>query len=149
MHLFDAMNNEFHTLIEGDPETGHTGISDSDFAALALLLENGDHAAPAAHHVAVTGATETSILRPGIGIGLHEHFLGAQLGCTVKINRVDRFVGAEGENAAHTLVDGGVDHISATHDVGLNGFEGIVFTRGHLFERGRVHDHCDAGKCAT
>ena len=84
MHLLDAANHEPDSLLDRDPEAGHAGIGDGDFAALALLLEYWNHAAPAAQHVAVARATESSILRSGVGIRLNKHFFRAQLGRAVQ-----------------------------------------------------------------
>ena len=115
---------------------------------LRCSMKHRDHAAPAAHNVAVAGATEAGVLRPGVGVGLDEHFLGAKFGGAVKVDGIDRFVGAQGQNALHALVDGGVDHVAAAHDVGLNGFKGVVFAGRHLFERGRMDHDRDPGKSA-
>ena len=79
--------------------------------ALALLQENWNHAAPAAHHVAVAGATETRILGARVGIGLHKNFFRAQLGCAIKVDRIHSLVCTQSENAAHALIDGRIDHI--------------------------------------
>ncbi len=48
----------------------------------------------------------------------------------------------------HALVDGGINHVASAHDVGLDGFERIVFAGRNLFERGRVHHDGYAGKRA-
>ena len=61
---------------------------------------------------------------------------------------IDRFVGAQSQNPAHALVDGGIDHVAAAHDVGLDRFERVVFAGRHLFQRGRVHHDGDSGKGA-
>ena len=119
-----------------------------DLASLALFHEHRNHAAPAAHHVAVAGATEARVLGPGVGVGLHKHFLGAKFGGAVKIDGIDRFVRAQRQNSMHALVDGGIDHVAAAHDVGLDRFKRVVFARRHLFERGRVHHHRHSGKGA-
>ena len=54
---------------------------------LALLEKHGNHAAAAADNVAVAGAGEAGVARAGIGVRLHKHFLGAQLGGAVEIDR--------------------------------------------------------------
>src|SRR5437762_954089 len=89
VHAFQAMNDEFHALLEGEPKSRHTRISNGNPSTLALFLKYRDHAAPAAHHVSVAGATETSILRSGVSVRLHEHFFRAEFRCSVKINRID------------------------------------------------------------
>ena len=49
---------------------------------------------------------------------------------------------------ADALVDSGINDVAATHDVGLDGFEGVVFAGGNLFESSRVNDYRNAGKGA-
>src|SRR5580704_8200367 len=148
MHLFDTANHESDSLLARDPEACHAGIGDRYPAALALLLENRNHAATAAQHIAVARTTESSVLRAGIGVRLHEHFLGAEFSRAVQINGIYCLVGAQGQNAAHAAVDRGVDDVTATHNVGLDGFEGIVFAGRNLLERGGMNYDRDSGKCA-
>ena len=64
-------------------------------------MKDRNHAAAAAHHVAVARTTEARVPRAGVGIGLHEQFFCAQLGGAIKIDRIHGFVGAEGENAPY------------------------------------------------
>ena len=148
MHLLNRADYKTHAVLQSEPETGHTRIGDRNPAPLALLHEDGNNAAAAADNIAIAGATEASILRPGIGVRLNEHFFGAQLGGSVEIDGVYRLVGAESEDAVNAAVDRRIDHVAAAHDVGLNRFEGIVFAGRNLLERGRVHDDCDPGKSA-
>src|SRR5262250_849634 len=61
MHLFQATNDEAHTLIESNPEAGHARVRDGDPASFALLEKYRNHAPPAAHDVTVARATEASI----------------------------------------------------------------------------------------
>ncbi len=46
------------------------------------------------------------------------------------------------------LIDRRIDNVAAAHDVGLNGFERIVFAGRNLLESGGVHDDGDAGQSA-
>ena len=110
-----------------------------------LLQKHRNHAAPAAHDVAVAGATETRVLSSSIGVGLNKHFLGAKLGGAVKIRRIHRFVRTQRQHSMHALVDGRIDYVAAAHDVGLNGFERIVFAGWNLFERGGMNHNSYAG----
>ena len=111
---------------------------------LRCSMKHRDHAAAAADHVSIPRATEASLLCPRIGIGLYKHLFGAQLGRSVQIDRIHCLVGAESQDALHALVDGRVDHVAAAHDVGLDGFERVVFAGWNLLQRGRVHHHGDA-----
>src|SRR6185437_12280650 len=83
MHLFEGADHETDSLIKSDPEARHSGIGERDLAALALLHEDRHHTSAAPDNIAVTNATEPSVLRAGVGIGLHEHFLRAKLGCPI------------------------------------------------------------------
>src|SRR5579863_6110086 len=148
VHLLDTADHEPDSLLERDPEPGHAGIGDGYFAALALLEEYRNHAAAAAQNISVAGATEPGILRTRIRIGLHEHFLRTKLGRTVQIDGIHRFVCAQGQNAAHSAVDGRIDDVASAHDVGLYGFERIVFTGRNLFQGGSVNHNRDSGKSA-
>src|SRR6185437_16100495 len=96
MHLFEGADHETDPLIQGDPEARHSRIGERDLATLALLHEDWHHASTAPDNIAITNATEAGVLRAGIGIGLHEHFLRAKLGCPIKVDWVYGFVGAEG-----------------------------------------------------
>src|SRR5579863_2184113 len=149
MHLLNTAHHKSDSLIERDPETGHAWISDSYLAAFALFHEHWNHTAPAAQHVSVTCTTESRILPAGIGVRLHEHFLRAKFRGTVQVDGVDGFVCAQRQNATHAAVDCGIHHVAAAHDVGLDGFERIVFACRNLLKRGSVNHHGDSGKCAT
>src|SRR5438270_13837557 len=94
LHLLNATDHKFHALIQCDPEANHSRIGDCDSPSGTLLPEDGNHSAAAADDVTVAHATETRLLSASIRIRLHEHFLGTQLGCAVKIYRVYGFVGA-------------------------------------------------------
>ncbi len=87
VHTFDTAQDEMHSVFQREPEAGHAGIGDGDLASLALLQEHGNHAAPAAHDVAVAGATEARVLGAGVGVGLDKHFLRAKFGGAVEIDR--------------------------------------------------------------
>src|SRR5580700_11372226 len=58
VHLLQASDHKFHTLLEGQPESGHSRIGDRNLPAPTLFEENRDHAAVAADNVSVTRATE-------------------------------------------------------------------------------------------
>ena len=111
-----------------------------------LLLKNRDHASPAPHHISITRATEPRLLGTRVGIGLHKHFLGAQLRGAVQVDRVDGFIGAQSKNPPHALIDGSINHVAPTDDVGLNGLEWVVFAGWHLLQRGRVNHNRNSSK---
>src|ERR1700681_2748420 len=78
VHLLDTSNNKAHALVQSDPEAGHSRIGNSDSPARALLHEYRDHASATPDYIAVTRATETSVLLARISVGLHEHFFRAE-----------------------------------------------------------------------
>src|SRR4051812_46554050 len=54
MHAFERSHDELDTLIERDPEASHARIRDGKVALSSKLLKQGDNAASAADHVAVS-----------------------------------------------------------------------------------------------
>ena len=94
VHALDAVDDEAHALIQGDPKTGHPPVGDCDFASRALFLEERDHAATTADDVAVTDATKACSSNARVSIALNEQLFGAQLGRAVKISWIDRLVSA-------------------------------------------------------
>src|SRR5581483_9926086 len=147
VHSLDTTNHELNPLLERQPETSHTGVSNGNLAALALLLKYGDNTSAATHNVAISSATEARILTPGVGIGLNEHFFRAQLGGAVQIYWIHSLIRTQCQHPLHTLVDGSVDDITASHDVGLDGLERVVLAGGNLFQRGRVNHYSNPGEC--
>jgi hypothetical protein len=75
---------------------------------------------------------------------LHKNLLRAEFGRAIEIHWIHRFVGAESQHTLNSAVDGGVDHVSAAHDIGLDGFERIVFARWNLLQSGSVDDDGNA-----
>src|ERR1700758_4444971 len=148
VHALEAVNNELYCALQDEPEAGHSWVSDGDLAPLTLLKKHGNHAATAAHDIAIASATETSILSAGIGIGLHKHFFRAQLCRAVEINGIYGLVCAQGQNAPNALVDGGINYIFPAHDVRLDRFERVVFAGGNLLEGSGMHNHGHAGQRA-
>src|SRR6266487_2601411 len=131
VHLLEATNHKSRALFESDPETRHAGIGNCDPPTLALLHKYGNDAPPAADYIAIPCAAEVRILSAGVGVCLHKHLLGAELGRSVKIDGINGFIGAEGHDPTDTAIDRSIDHIFPAHDVGLNCFKRIVFTGRH------------------
>ena len=135
------MDHELHAVIEGNPKSSHPWVRDSDFAFFALLQKNRNNTASATDNVPVARTTETGVLRTGIRVGLYEHLFSAEFGRTIKIDRIYRLVRAKGKDPPYALIDRGVDHVATAHDVGLDRFEGIVFTGRDLLEGSCVNHH--------
>ncbi len=61
---------------------------------------------------------------------------------------IHRFVGAQRQHPADALIDGGINHVLAADDIGLNGLKRVVLTRRHLLERRRMNHDRYPGKSA-
>src|SRR5262252_1741344 len=146
VHLLQAMDDKLHALLERQPEAGHARIGYSNAAATALLQENGDYAASATHNVPIARATEPCVLGTRVGIRLHEHLFGAQFRRAIQVDWIYRLVGAERQNPLDALIDGGIDHVAATHDVGLDSLKRVVLASRHLLERSRVNHDRHSGE---
>jgi hypothetical protein len=136
VHTLDAADYEANTLIESEPEAGHAGVGDGDASGFALLAEQRDDASAAADDVPIADTTEAGAPGAGVSIGLDEQFFGNELSGSVEVRRIDGLIGAEGENVGDTGVERGVDDVAGSIDIGLDRFDGIVFTGGHLLKRG-------------
>src|SRR5208282_3722381 len=147
VHLLQAADDKLHALLQRQPESSHSRIGDRDLPAPALIQKNRDDAAVAAHHVPVARTTEAGI-RASIRIGLHKHFFCAQFGGAIQIDRINRLVGAERQNAAHALINRRINHVAPAHDICLDRFERVVLASRHLLERRRVHHHRHARESA-
>src|SRR5579863_5271379 len=142
MHLLDTADDETHTLLERQPETRHPGIGERDPPQPLLLLKDRDHTTATSNHVPVSRTAKPCFLASRISIRLHQHFLGAELGCSVNIDRIAGLVGAEGQSSPHPLIDRGINHISPAHNVGLNRLKRVVLTGWHLLQSCSVHNYC-------
>ena len=72
--------HEAHALLEVSQKRVMRAIGDGHLPAASLLLEEQrDHAAAAAHDVAVADAAEPGAGRAAVGVGLDEQLLGHSL----------------------------------------------------------------------
>src|SRR6185369_13951070 len=141
MHLLKTLHHKPDALFECDPEARHARVGHRDLSPLTLLLKNRNDAAAASQYVSVASAAEPRILRAGIGIGLHEHLLSAQLRRAVKVDGIHRLVSAQRQNPLHTMIDGGINHVAPAHDVGLDRLKWVVLARWNLLHRRGMHHH--------
>ena len=146
LHLPDAADDEMDALFQREPKAGHALVGDGHLAGLALLQEDRHHRAAAADDVAVAHAGEVRDAAGGVGVGLHDQLLGSQLGGPIEIDRVDRLVGAQRQHPPHPLINGSINDVASTDDIGLNGLKRVVLAGGNLFERGRMHHDGDPGE---
>ena len=139
--------HQVHGLVQVHQEPGHVGIGDGDgLARLDLVDEQGNHRATAAHDVAVPGAADDGAAplsgHPGVGVDdpLH-HSLGDSHG----VDGVGGLVRGQAHHPLDTSLDGGVEDVVRTHDVGADGFHGEELAGGHLLESRSVEDVVHAG----
>ena len=133
---------QVHGLVQVHEEPGHVGVGDGDrLASLDLVDEQRDHAAPAAHDVAVPGAAYNGASpfcgHPGVGVDdpLH-HGLGHAHG----VDGVGSLVRGQAHHPLDASVNGGVEHVVRTDDVGAHGLHGEELTGGHLLQGSGVEN---------
>jgi hypothetical protein len=144
VHGVNGSEDEFHGLIQGDPEAGHSRVGDGHRPGLPLLAEERDHRTPAPDHVSVPHASEAGAPPSRVGVSLDHDLLGAELGGPVEVHRIHGLVGGEGHDLFHAAVDARIDDVLCAQDVGLDGLEGVVLGGGNLFQRRGVYDKMDA-----
>ena len=136
--MLEREHHQIDGLVQVHQKAGHVGVGDGDgIACLDLVDEQRDHAAAAAHDVAIAGAADgrAAPLGRNAGVGVDD-VLHHGLGDAHGVDGVGRLVGREADDALHARVDGGVQHIVGAGDVGAD---------GHLFQRRRVENIVHAG----
>ena len=128
--------HQVHRLVQVHQKAGHVRVGDGDGLARAdLFHKQGDHAAPAGHHVAVAGAADGGVGRVyGAGLGaddLFHHGFGDAHG----VDGIGGLIGGEADHLFYPRVDGGGEHVVGAHHVGAHSLHGEELTAGHLFER--------------
>ena len=132
--FLQCLDNQFHTLMQADPETGHAVIGNRQLRAAVFqdTVKERNDGASAACHVAVTDNGEADILCARISIGCNKQFIGNKLGATVQVDRVYRLVRGKRYHLFHIHVQTGVNYVLRTVNIGLNCFCGVVFTCRNL-----------------
>ena len=137
--VFEGEEDKVHGLLEAHDEAGHPGLGEGDGVALADLVDpQRNHAAAAAHDVAVAGAADLGAAAEA-ALG-HGYLLLDGLGDAHGVDGIGGFVGGEADDALHARVDGGIEGVVRADDVGLDGFHGEELAAGHLLE-GRGVEH--------
>ena len=134
--------HQVHRLVQIHQEPGHVGVRDGNgIARVNLVDEQRNHAAPAAHHVAVAGAADGGAApfrgHPGVGV---DHMLHHGLGDTHGVDGVGGLVGGQAHHPLHPGINGGVEQIVGAHNVGLHRLHGEELAGGHLLQGGGVED---------
>ena len=133
--MLEGKLHQVHRLVQVHQKTGHVRVGDGDgLAGLDLVDEQGNHAAAAAHHVAVTGAADGGILcLYGAGLGA-DHLFHHGLGDAHGVDGVGGFVGGQADHLFHARVNGGGEHVVGADHVGAHGLHGEELTAGHLLQ---------------
>ena len=145
--VLEGEHNQIHSLVQVHQEAGHVGVGDGDgIAGLDLVDEQGDDAAAGAHDVAVTGAADggAAALGSHTGVGVDD-VLHHGLGDAHGIDGIGGLVGGQADDTLHTCVNGGVEDVVGTDDVGLNGLHGEELAGGDLLQGSGVENVVHAG----
>ena len=140
--MLEGEHNQIHSLVQIHQEAGHVGIGDGDgIASLDLVDEQRDDRATAAHDVAVTGAADggAATLSSHTGIGVDD-VLHHGLGDAHSVDGVGCFIGGQADDTLDTGINGGVQHIISTDDVGLDGLHGEELAGRDLLQSSSMED---------
>ena len=145
--MLKGEHNQIHGFVQVHQEAGHVGVGNGDrVAGLDLLDKQRDDAAAAAHDVAVAGAADDRAAALGghTGVG-GDDMLHHGLGDAHGVDGVGSLIGGQADDALDAGLDGGVQHVVGTFNVGAYGLHGEELTGGDLFQRSSVENEVDAG----
>ena len=145
--MLESEQDQIHSLVQVHQETGHVGIGDGDgVASLDLVDEQRNDRATAAHDVAVTGAANggAATFSSYTGVGVDD-MLHHSLGDAHCVDGISRLVSGQADDTLNACVDGSVQNIVRTDDVGLNGLHGEELAGRNLFQSGSVEDVVNTG----
>ncbi len=145
--MLKGEQHQLHRLIQGHQEAGHMGVRDGDgMPGPDLVDEQRDHAAPAAHHVAIARAADDGMaaLRGDAGIGIDD-MLHHGLGDAHGVDGIGRLIRGQADHALDMIGNRGVEHIVRADDVRLHGLHREELAGGNLLERCRMEDVVHAG----
>lgn len=138
-----GVEDEADGVIQGHEEARHVRDSEGEGLVVGdLFAEEGDDGAAAAHDVAVADAAEGGLAAEfvlGADDFFHHRFAGAH-----GVDGFDGLVGAQRDESFDFVGFGGEAGVVGAEDVGFDGFVGMGFAGGDLFEGGGVEDVIDA-----
>lgn len=139
----ECPHHQIDTFLEGDVEARHPHVGDGEFrgAFVAQLDEQGDDRSPRTHHIAIADHRETEVTGTLDVVGGNEELVAGQLGGTIEVDWGTGLVGGQGHDILDVAVDGGVDDVDGTIDIGLDALTGVVFGGVHLFDGCSVDHH--------
>ena len=147
VRVLEREHDQVNGLVQVHQKAGHVGVGDGDgVACLDLVDEQRNHAAAAAHDVAVAGAADgrSAALGRHAGVG-KDDVLHHGLGNAHGVDGVGGFVGGQADDTLNARVNGGVQHIVGADDVRLHSLHREELAAGHLFQRRCVENVVDAG----
>ena len=141
--VLEGEQHQIHGFIERHYESRHLRLGQRDGIAFANLVNpERDNTAAAAHNVAVAGATNLCVT--GETAFSHGYLLFYGFGDAHCVDGICCLVGGEAYDAFHAGIDGGIQRIVRTDDIGLHCFHREELAAGHLFEGGGVKHVVDS-----
>src|SRR5215831_858703 len=134
-----CLENERHGFGDGHEIAACLWVGDFDGSARGnLRLEDRNHAAVAAEHVAETHghASRADAVRAAGGDDSFAHALGR----AHHTDRIDRLVRGDHQQAPHVVLKRYIHQVPGTQDVIAHCFAEMRFHHGHMFVRGRMED---------
>src|SRR5574343_691426 len=136
-HLFQAVQNEFDTPFNRQPEARHVWVRDRYGSSLGLFLPELHDRPARADDVAIARTGEPSPERP---TGRYHLALHDRLGVTIEVEGITGFVGRQSQASLDPTLDGGISDVHRAEDVRLDRLIGTILAGVHLLHRGRMDD---------
>ena len=129
----EGKQDQINRFGKGHQKPGHHRVGHGQgLPGLDLADKVGNHAAPAGHHVAVTGgAKHRAACRDVAAFGDH-HLFHHRLADPHGVERGHRLVGGKADHPVHLGGNGGGQHVVGADHVGLDRFHGVKLTRRDL-----------------
>ena len=134
--VFKSKLHKVDSLVEIHQEAGHIGVGDGDGIASANLVnEQWNNRSTAAHDVAVPRAADDRIpaLSRHSSVGIDDMFHHG-FGNPHCVDGIGRFVGGQANDPLDACLDGGMEHVVSSNDIGADGFHREELTGRHLLE---------------
>ena len=140
--MLESKLHQIHRFVQVHQESGHIWVGDGNgMIVFDLFNEQGNHRSSGAHYIPIAGTADdrTAPFRchPGIGIDdMFHHGFGNPHG----IDRIGCLVSGKAYYPLHTGIDGCMEHIIRTDDIGLDSLHGKEFAGRDLFQGCRMEN---------